>query len=214
VKQELVALVITALILGGLGVGYYVYQNSGPSNPCCTTAVSPTIYTASNPNLEIHLSLALNATAIQPGGRIGFQAFVYNDLGRENNVSASSDWSMPRLIMDPCGPVDSPVAVVTIPGHYDEANISSAPSPEFGVGCSTVEGGVKYYSFQPYSNMASVIGGSQGCIPSPCMMDVGSSGTSIGYLNNGQASPFVHGVYTIVVEDEWGDMAVASFTVR
>jgi hypothetical protein len=116
--------------------------------------------------------------------------------------------------MDPCGPVDAPVATVTIPGHFDIANISSATTPEFGVGCTTVEGGVKGYSFQPYSDQASVIGGSQGCIPPGCMMGIGHSGTIVGYLSNGQATAFVHGVYTVVAEDEWGDIALVSFTVR
>jgi len=207
-KQAVLASLVAGLVIVGLGVAYF-YETSGHPN----TGTNSTTYTASNPNLGIHLSFSLNATATKPGGRIGFQAFVYNDLGRENNVSASSNWSIPRLVMDPCGPVDSPVAVVTIPGHYDEANLSSAPSPEFGFGCTTVEGGVKNYSFQPYSDMAYVIGGSQGCAPSLCRMGVGYTGTVFGYLNNGQASPFMRGVYTVVAEDEWGDLALAPLTV-
>lgn len=204
-------MIIAALVITGLGGGFYLYQTSGPP----ASEGVQTTYTATNSALGIHLSVSLNATAIQHGGRIGFQAFVYNDLGKENNVSASSDWSLPRLIMNPCGPVDSPVAVVTIPGHYDGANLSSAPTPEFGVGCTTMTGGISGYSFQAYSDSAYVIGGNMGCEPSPClpMMDIGSSGTIVGYLSGGQASPFVHGAYTVVVEDEWGDTAVASFTV-
>lgn len=200
-------MLIAALDVAGLGGGFYLYQTSGPP----TSGSVRTTYTATNPVLGIHLSVSLNATSIQPGGRVGFQAFVYNDRGKENNVSASSDWSLPRLIMNPCGPVDAPVAVATIPGHYDEANVSSAPTPEFGVGCTTVSGGITGYSFQAYSDMAYVIGGNQQCEPFPCLpqMEIGSSGTVVGYLGNGQASPFIHGVYTIVVEDEWGDMAVA-----
>ena len=188
-------------------------SSSSTSRALSNTGVSQTTYTASNSNLGIDLSFSLNATATQPGGRVDFQAFVYNELGRENNVSASSIWSIPRLIMDPCGPVDSPVAVVTIPGHYDEENLSSAPTPEYGAGCTTVEGGIRSYSFQPYSDYAYVIGGSERCIPSPCLMGIGYSGTFVGYVNNGQASPFVRGVYTVVAEDEWGDVALASFTV-
>jgi len=208
-KREILAAIITVLMVGGIGVGYYLYQTL--ANP--TPGVVQTTYAATNPNLGIHLSLSLNGTTARLGGRISFQAFVYNDLGRENNVTASSDWTIPRLIMDPCGPVDSPVAVVTIRGHFDEANVSSAPTPEFGVGCTTVAGGISGYSFQAYGDQAYVIGVNQECVPTGCMMGIGFSGTIFGYLSDGQTSPFVHGAYTVVAEDEWGDMAMAPFTV-
>lgn len=207
-KEAVLASIIVVLVIAGLGVSYYLNGPSSPPTSCCTTS------TATNPELGIQLTLSLNATATRPGGHIGFQAFIRNDLGSENNVSASNGWSIPRLI-SPCSPVGLPFAVVTISGHYEETNVSSAPTPQPGVDCTTTAGRVTGYSFQANSSSAYVIRDGQFCGPPPCvpMMVIGTSGVIVGYMSNGQASPFVRGSYTVVVEDEWGDMALASFTV-
>jgi hypothetical protein len=210
-KREVLALVVAVLVVGSLG-GYYFYQTSGHPN----TGIARTTYTASNPNLGIRLTISLNATTIRIGGTINYSASVYNTRPSQNNVSSASNWAIPRLISTACGtsPTDSPIAYAIMRGHYESGNISKAPSINSGMMCTTVMGGVKVYSFQPTSDVASVIGD---CNPNPCFTRPVSTWRPFSqYPGGGGPEPwanFTTGVYTVVAEDEWGDLAMASFTV-
>jgi hypothetical protein len=214
-KQEVLVLVVAALVVVGLGVVYYFHQTSGPSRPCCTTVVNSTAYTMSNPNLGIRLVISLNASTIHVGGSVNYTASVYNTRPSENNVSPASDWAAPSLILTPCGPTDSPIAYAIMPGHYVSANISEARSIDYGLMCTTVMGGVTVYSFQPTSDIASVFGT---CKPNPCFTRPVSTWRVFSQYPSGAGGEFQWvnfktGAYTVVAEDEWGDIALASFVV-
>ena len=76
-------------------------------------------------------------------------------------------------------------------------------------------GGVTVYSFQPSSDTASVIGN---CNPNPCFTRPVSTWRPLSQYPSGVGAEvnwanFTAGVYTVVAEDEWGDIALASFTV-
>jgi hypothetical protein len=213
-------LVVAVVVIGGLGAGYYFYQTSGLSTGlttplCCTTAGSPTTYTASNPNLGIRLIISLSASTIHVGGTVNYTASVYNTRPSENNVSSSSNWAIPHLISTACGPTDSPIAYAILQGYYDSGNISKAPSINYGMMCTTVMGEVRVYSFQPTSSTASVIGN---CSPNPCFTKPVSTWRPFSGYPSGVGSDvnwvnFKAGAYTVVAEDEWGDIAFAAFTV-
>jgi hypothetical protein len=204
------ALVVAVVVFGGLGAAYYLYQ------PPVNTGVNSTIYVASNPNLGIRLTISLNATRIHIGGTVNYSASVFNMRPSENNVSSASNWAIPRLISTACGtsPTDSPIAYAILPGYYVPDNISKAPSVNNGMMCTTVLGGVTTYSFQPSSDIASVIGN---CSPNPCFTKPISTWRPFSqYSSGGGAEPFVNftpGAYTVVAEDEWGDIALVSFMV-
>jgi hypothetical protein len=212
-NRRVLALVV-ALVVGGFGVSYY-YQTSSflPPNPAITTTVNSTAYTASNPGLGINLVISLNTSTIHVGGSVNYTARIYNTRPSENNVSSASNWAMPRLISTACGPTDSPIAYAIIPGHYVSSNISKAPSIDYGMMCTTVMGGIKIYSFQPASDVASVVGN---CSPNPCFTGPVStwrvfSEYPVGSGFNWQR--FTAGSYTVVAEDEWGNIALAQFMV-
>lgn len=81
--------------------------------------------------------------------------------------------------------------------------------------CTTVMGGVTVYSFQPSSDIASVIGT---CNPNPCFTRSVSTSRSFSQYPSGNGSGFywtnfTAGSYTVVAEDEWGDLALASFVI-
>lgn len=206
---------VAALVVGGLSVGYYFYQTLGQPILCCHTTVNSPAYTASNPNLGIRLTISLNGSTIQVGESVNYTASVFNTRSSENNVSSASNWAIPRLVSTACGPTDSPIAYAILPGHYVPGNISKAPSIDYGVMCSTVMGGVSVYSFQPTSDAASVFGN---CSPNPCFTKPVSTWRTIGGYPSGVGSEgswvnFKAGAYAVVAEDEWGDIALASFTV-
>ena len=210
-RNGAIAIVLVVLVLGGLGVGYYLYQTS--SLPT-TGANSPT-YTASNPDLGIRLTVSLNASTIQVGGSVNYTASVFNTRHSVNNVSSASNWAIPGLIMTATGPTDSPIAYAVMPGHYVSGNISKAPSIDYGICCTTVMGGITVYSFRPISDIASVIGS---CNPNPCFTRPVSTWRPFDSYPSGvgaevQWVKFTAGVCTVVAEDEWGDVALVSFTV-
>jgi hypothetical protein len=204
------ALVGAVVVIGGIGAAYYLYQ------PSINTGVHSTAYTASNPNLGIRLTISINASTIHIGGTINYSASVFNTRPSENDVSSENNWAIPRLISTACGtsPTDSPIAYAILPGYYVSDNISKAPSVNNGMMCTTVLGGVTTYSFQPSSDIASVIGN---CNPNPCFTKPVSTWRPFSQYSSGEGpEPFVNftsGVYTVVAEDEWGDIALASFTV-
>ena len=205
---------VAALVIGSLGAGYYFYRASGP-----TTAVNSTAYTASNQNLGIRLVVSLNASTIHVGDAVNYTASVYNTRSSVNNVSSASNWAMPGLIMTACGPTDSPIAYAIVPGYYVPGNISKAPSVNYGMMCTTVMGGVMIYSFQPSSNIASVYASSvTHCNSNPCFTRPVSTERVFSAYPNGVGAEanwvnFTTGVYTVVAQDEWGDIALASFMV-
>ncbi|HEV2226236.1 MAG TPA: hypothetical protein VGR56_05455 [Nitrososphaerales archaeon] len=213
-KREVLTLVVAVLVVGGLGVGYYFYQP--PGHP--STGVSQTTYTASNPNLGIRLTIWLNASAIHVGGAVNYSASVYNTRPSENNVSSASNWAIPGLIYTATGATDSPIAYAVMPGYYVSNNISKAPSIDYGMCCTTVMGGVTMYSFQPTSDIASVYASVAHCNSNPCFTRPVSTWRLLSQYQIGVGGgvhwvSFTAGVYTVVAEDEWGDFALASFTV-
>ena len=181
-----------------------------------STSANSTTYGVSNPNLGIRLMISLNASTVSVGGAVNYSASVYNIRSSVNNVSSASNWAIPDLIETATGPTDSPIAYAVMPGYYVSSNISKAPSIDYGICCTTVAGGLTVYSFQPMSDVASVFGS---CSLNPCFTKPVSTWRALSEYPTGVGAgvrwvSFTAGVYTVVAEDEWGDIALASFTVK
>ena len=213
-KKEIIATVALVLIAGGLGVGYYISQ----AFPVSNTGVNSTTYAASNPDLGLRLVISLDASTIHAGGSVNYTASVYNTRPSQNNVSSASNWATPRLIMTACGPTDSPIAFAILQGHYTSGNLSGAPSLDYGVMSSTVFGGATVVSFQPSSDVASVYASMGYCNSNPCFTKPVSTWRVLSQYPSGvgtvvQWGRFTPGEYTVLAEDEWGDVALATFAV-
>lgn len=192
--------------------------SSSPSSTVSTftnLVSSATTYAVSNPTLGIRLVMSLNTSAIDSGGAINYTAAVYNTRQSVNNVSSASNWAVGDLISTATGPTDSPIAFAVVQGHYVASNITSAPSIDYGICCTTVMGGITTYSFKADSDIASVYGAGycNPCFTKPVstwrLLDEYFVGVGAG----AHAVGFTAGIYTVVAEDEWGDIALASFTV-
>src|SRR5439155_7998826 len=103
------------------------------------------------------LNLSLNASSIRAGREISFTASLFNTMTTAHNVSSASNWALPYLIMGPCGPTDSPIPFAVVQGICTPLNISDARI-QYGCGCTSVMGGVRFYLFWPVSYGASVCG--------------------------------------------------------
>ncbi len=160
----------------------------------------------------LNLSLSQVAVSIQAGHGVYFSATLTNTLQRVANVSSSDGWAAPQLVSKFCGVPTYPLSVVVIQGYYAEENISKAPALESpAMSCTTQGEGQRYYAFNAGSDNATI----SGCDPqkSLCEISVSRSGVFSGYWQGGQMQPFSPGKYSVVAEDEWGHLSLASFIV-
>src|SRR5579875_3412597 len=125
---------VTVVIIISATVGTYVALNPAAQRTT-TTANTSSAFSGSLTGLELRLSL--NASTINLGDSISFNATVFNTQATENNLSSISDWTVPQLIIGPCGPTDAPIAFAVIQGYYTQDNVSQAPRVGYGVECTT-----------------------------------------------------------------------------
>ena len=172
-------------------------------------------------SLGLSFTLSLNTTQLEAGHAISVTADISNVLPVVNNVTGASDWASPVFrdwtASSPCPYF---AYILTFSGYYTQGNISSATPlqispPGVIVFCPALV--ARYYLFQPLSDEASFFGG--------MVLPMKAEATMSGYYTSGQSynlslpsggispTPFPAGVYTVVAGDEWGQMAVAHFSV-
>jgi hypothetical protein len=129
---------------------------------------------------------------------------------------------------------------VVLKGYYTINNITSVADIHFPVnGCTMGLGGVEQVTFEPNSSQANLTGNNGADQPNMTVgpYHIGSTFTTTGYWNlqnnserarfpnpsldyEGQqtpssptATPFAPGVYTVGIEDMWGQAVILHFTV-
>jgi len=162
---------------------------------------------------------------------------VFNTLDTVNNVTSASGWAIySNSLNDICG--NQVAAFAIYQGNYGARNFT-AGSPlaidnvQGGAVCPALSPSV-VYSFSPDSGVASAPAGA--FASGPPSMNVTLSYTTSGYSTCGvgapsfrpsdasglwvcpsdnayKFNPFPPGTYTVVAVDQWGDAAVAQFTV-
>jgi hypothetical protein len=195
-----------------------------------TVSAEPTHTVTSVTDTEnsLQLQLYLNASS-SPATGVSVGVFVdeYNPLASTNNVTAASHW-MAALNGDngaPCWIDSFTVGFAIAQGYYTSSNVTAAKlldlvNPGATYNCPLYLGYANPtgFLFKPMSDTAA----SYGCIgESPCPTGSASSGLTssswgavTGYWTMGGAfTSFPRGVYTVLAEDEWGNSALAYFTV-
>ncbi len=182
----------------------------------------PTPTAIDNSANSLQLQLSLNSSSPASGFEVSVNVDDYNTLASANNVTAANDWLAPLSYLDgaPCGD-DTPGPVVgfaVAQGHYTSSNVTTAEfldlvNPKATYNCPLYLGYASPagFLFVPMSEAAD----SYGCNQQMCMSGGASTGlTASGYWNQGGAfTSFPRGTYTVLGEDEWGDSALAYFTV-
>jgi DNA-binding transcriptional ArsR family regulator len=179
-----------------------------------TATVELTLRTAavtdSMDNLQLRLSL--NVSSSMSGVTASAGAYEYNILSSTNKVAGADErpFALNGLNGAPCWAVGYPVGVGIASGYYTSSNVTAAtpldippPSPGVTYGCP-IPGefnDAAGYLFQPMNQTAT----SYGCAVSSCPTE--SVGAEVIFTS------FPRGVYTVVAEDEWGNLALAYFTV-
>ena len=184
----------------------------------------------------IELTTSINATGVSSGEGLAVALSISNTLPTVNNVATSNDWSfqgVPVALWPACY-FSMPAEVAVLDGNYSADELPLVAGAEFQYQCA--EGGtVHRVAFQPQSDKASLTGVMCGgsCINGT----MGTYGLSfnfttkgywdleylanslnvpiLGQQTNGQpySLPFVPGVYTVAVADEWGQVDVLHFEV-
>jgi hypothetical protein len=198
----------------------------------------------SNGSTGIDLVLAVNATTLKVGQRLNVEVALFNPLPSASSVpvSTANDWpwghpgqvnfsGIPVIFGDPC--VGYPyLRAVVLKGDYSPQELPSAANSSLIWMCA--EGGVpESMTFSPGSSLANVtvndISGANVTL-APRIMSI--SFTTDGYWDLSKlskelnqpvicphcqapiAAPFVPGVYTVAVADEWGQAAILHLAVK
>jgi hypothetical protein len=190
----------------------------------------------SNKSTGLDLVLALNSTTLKIGQKLQVDISLFNALPSAISMAASQDWpfrGVPVALWPACYSTglifDTPAYAVLFKGNHTLQGVQSAANTTITFMCMEAAG-VDHVVFEPDSSQAYLTGSGFGPDPGPYQLSLNF--TTNGYwdlLNNsnqvnppviGQqsptppiATPFVPGVYTIAVSDEWGQVAVLHFTV-
>jgi hypothetical protein len=184
----------------------------------------------------IQLTTSINATGVSSGEGLAVTLSISNTLPTANNVSTSNDWAfqgVPVALWPVCY-FSVPAEVAVLDGNYSANELPLLAGAKFQYGCA--EGGpINQVIFQPNSDEANLTGYicSLSCYTGPLgpyelslnftahgYWDVQYLANSlnvpiIGELPPSQpySLPFVPGVYTVAVGDEWGQVDVLHFQV-
>ncbi len=182
----------------------------------------PTPTALANSANDLQLQLYLNSSSSASGFAVSVTADDYNTLDTTNNVTAAIDWLVALGYLDgaPCGD-DTPgptIGFAIAEGHYTSSNITATkfldlvnPGVTYNCPLYLGYGNAAGFLFLPMSDSAD----SYGCDQQQCMSGSASTGVTVtGYWNQGGAfMSFPRGTYTVLGEDEWGNSALAYFTI-
>ena len=183
----------------------------------------------------LRLTETVNASSISVGQGLNISVSILNTLPVVNDISAAKDWSfqgIPIALWPACY-FGLPAEAVVLQGNYSLQDLGSVASVHFSYECMEAVA-IDHVIFQPNSDQVNMTGvydvtGSNGTMGPFRMADAFATAgywnlTSLaGQLNSpiigeGQPNPpvsipFSPGVYTVAVEDEWGQTAILHVTV-
>ena len=159
----------------------------------------------------ITLKASLNATTLTQNQTIRVTVADQNDLYLANILPLSADWRVQNLSMGPCSDYAYyPFGIAVYQGAYSIDNISTwKPMAFYAPGvyycpAGRIANSIKFQPRQSISGYVDLSGyWTEGVTIHP------GGGASQGVLN-----PFLPGVYTVVVGDEWGHFQILYFEVR
>ncbi len=234
-RKEGVFWVLQALIVASV-LGLVALPSTNPSSVSQASSSSSTL--GSN---GLSLSLSISATTqrqISVGQDLQVNLSLFNTLPRVNSVPASRDWpfqGVPVAFWPPCY-VGVPVEAVVLEGNYTLQDLQNALTAILSVQC-TLSTNVDHVVFQPTGSQANITGTfyqNRTYGPYPLSVNFTTSGYWTLPRNPGgnglfpfnrvegpgqyppeppEATPFVPGVYTVAVCDEWGQAVVIHFTM-
>jgi hypothetical protein len=155
------------------------------------------------------LNLSLNSTHFVSGSTISFSVWLNNTENQINDLPAQGSWALPSLAATPCGAA-LPFRLGVIPGYYGSDNVSLARPLQISYLNSTCPttapiGVPQHFIMEPHS-LQAIVKSTTGVQ----QFDMRATFTANGYASDGNANRFA-GTFTVVLGDEWGDIAITHF---
>jgi len=212
-----------AVIALGVAAAIVLLAGGSQGNSTVTAPIFPgypASATDSNFTTGIDLTLALNGTTVKQGQDIQDVVQVLNTLPRVNNVTVGDDFPV-KPLNPKCLPGDyTPIVAQMYSGSYGSANISNATPLSYVLTCPAVGNNSLtseyYYLFEPNSANATLYGrtyagnpGNSGPMSLLLVNQISIHQFSISFPNG----TFPDGVYTLMVEDWWGQMVILHFSI-
>ena len=157
----------------------------------------------------LELMVSTNATVVPADDSLQVSLSEFNTLTAPNNVSVAHDWPT-EVALGSCENIYvQPFGIAVYSGHIDAQNLSQGERVNIfpPTACPEYIRLVTGYDFQPQSDLAVVLPGSQ-ATPSPLVGNVLISTSS-----SPQEWSLPPGSYTIVAADEWGSLTFVYFAV-
>ena len=189
--------------------------SSGVGNKSSTQTLSSSASGQSTPQgLKLGLDVSTNAT-----GALVIAISETNLLDRVNNVTTANDWPYPNTNSLPCGNYNQiPFEYAVLQGYYDTSNYTSTGAltlydPAEFYPCPTEIFPGPYLLFSPLSDNVSRTHspGQEDSFLASASYSV--TGYYTGSGNSASFHQFPAGTYTVLAEDEWGNVALLPFSV-
>jgi hypothetical protein len=231
------AIFLASLIIGLAVFAWYDVAAKPQASTTTTTVNSVTTIGTLGAAPGLELRLTVNATTLAVGQSLNVGVSLFNGLSSANSIPASYDWpfqGVPAASWPPCY-LNPLVQAAVVSGNYTLQELQGAANATIGYACAE-GGGVEGLTFQPESSLANITAtspfsyGTNQLGPHDLSLNFTTGGSwdllnfskqlnppFIGdqYLPNPPvATPFVPGVYTVAVEDEWGQAALLHLTVE
>ncbi len=219
------------MVVGALIIGAAIYASSyeGRTATVTTTVTVTRITTASgavgttssvhipvpfastqNTSLGLILDLRISTNAT---GALIINTNATNLLNKMNTVTVADGWpiSPGKTGSDPCGGSDSfPIQYAVFKGNYDASNYSAGSaltlySTVVPVECVGNNSPPRYYLFLPLSDETS--------LGELVFGNYAGTGYWTGTSSSATFNPFPPGFYTVLAQDEWGQIAFVHFTL-
>jgi len=192
---------------------------------------------------ELELIVSTNETTIRAGQELAVTVTLYNPLGQNYNISTNNAWPFNGLLMFsqswPYCYFYSPFELLVLKGNFSVSGVISTtqsigPNTTSALGTCWEQEDYRNFRFEPSSDWvyvasrysvtgnvsvvgpqnASVTVATNGYWDNDTLLSYPSSYASTGNYTFLEAQhPFVEGVYTIAVGDEWGQLVVIHVTV-
>jgi hypothetical protein len=210
-RLRIVILVVLAALLISAAIYALSIEERAPSIQIPTSVVS-----GEDASLGLMLGLHISTNAT---GSLLVSANETNILSRVNNVTTANDWPLLDINSYPCGNYNQfPIQYAVFQGSYDLSNYSSGVSltlynPAAVYLCPTESNPGPYLLFAPLSDNMSYRfpSGDLGSYPVSAVYSL------LGYWTGSQSSSAFHhfssGFYTVLVENEWGNIVLLHFEV-
>jgi hypothetical protein len=213
VNRNLILLIISVIMLTTVTIGCTPATSTAKYTSIATDQYSSTVIS----RYGLSLTLSLNSTTYHPGEQVTVTINEMNILPIRNKIHGADRWPIQGLKLGPCRTV-FPFGILILQGYYDAEDVAAITplqlfDPNAFPLCPVILAAV-YYTFQPWSSIATIYTGYDS---EPWSTNLTAQVTSAGFWTgsrpNAAFSNFTPGIYTVVGGDEWGALVILHFTV-